>query len=179
MYGCSTGISVLIRKWGWTTGISVSIRKWGWTHIRTHCYRWWNMGSPPTSPPPPNEKTIYSVEGCERGGASEIQKCTVSQEDDLHSFLGLATDYSWGISHVHAEIEEHCHLDRYFDTIVRLHQAIKRKRPRLLSRGMIFLRNTQPHIASFVIGLLNDYGWYAFAHSPHSSDLTPSHFHLF
>ncbi len=31
--------------------------------------------------------------------------------------------------------------DRYFDTIVRLHQAIKRKRPELLSCGVIFLRD--------------------------------------
>ncbi len=37
----------------------------------------------------------------------------------------------------------------------------------------------RPHAVSLVIGLLNNYGWYAFEHPPYSPNLVLSDFHIF
>jgi len=72
--------------------------------------------------------------------------------------------------------------DRYFDTMVHLCQAMKVKRPGLLSRGVIIIHdNVTPHTSGLVCTLrvLTDFGWYVFQHPPYSPDLAPSHYYLF
>jgi len=68
----------------------------------------------------------------------------------------------------------------YFDTLVKLQQAIKNKRPGKLSKGVILLHdNARPRVARLVKGLLVDFRWEVFCHPPYSPDLAPSDFHAF
>ncbi len=70
--------------------------------------------------------------------------------------------------------------DTYFDTLVRLKEAIRRKRPGLLTRGVILLHdNARPHVAGNIKWLLEDLKWIVFGHPPYSPDLAPSDYYLF
>ncbi len=68
----------------------------------------------------------------------------------------------------------------YFDTILRLRDAIKRKRPGKLRRGIVLLHdNARPHTAALMQWLYTDLQWDVFGHPAHSPDLAPSDFHAF
>ncbi|GFN88029.1 transposase [Plakobranchus ocellatus] len=65
-------------------------------------------------------------------------------------------------------------------TLDRLKEAIRRKRPGLLRRGVVFQHdNATPHSANFTQQWLKRYGWEILPHPAHSPDLAPSDFHLF
>jgi len=70
--------------------------------------------------------------------------------------------------------------DTYFDTMIRLRQAIKAKRRGKLSQKICLLHdNARPHTARLIALLLNDFKWFTFPHPPCSPDLAPSDFHAF
>ena len=70
--------------------------------------------------------------------------------------------------------------DRYFDTLVKLHEAIRRKRPGLLTRRPILLHdNARPHSAQLTQTLIRNLKWETFPHPAYSPDLAPSDFHAF
>ena len=63
---------------------------------------------------------------------------------------------------------------------MRLHHAIKTKRPGKLSRGVILIHdNARPHKARIIESLLADFQWDIFGHPAHSPDFAPSDYHLF
>ncbi|GFN94034.1 histone-lysine N-methyltransferase SETMAR [Plakobranchus ocellatus] len=69
---------------------------------------------------------------------------------------------------------------RYCSTLDRLKEAIRRKRPGLLRRGVVFQHdNATPHSANLTQQWLQRYGWEILPHPAHSPDLAPSDFHLF
>ncbi|GFN76747.1 histone-lysine N-methyltransferase SETMAR [Plakobranchus ocellatus] len=69
---------------------------------------------------------------------------------------------------------------RYCSTLDRLKEAIRRKRPGLLRRGVVLQHdNTTPHSANITQQWLQRYGWEILPHPAHSPDLAPSDFHLF
>ena len=69
---------------------------------------------------------------------------------------------------------------RYCETLNKLREAVRRKRPGRLSSGVIFQHdNATPHTANLTREWLETYGWEALSHPPHSPDLAPSDFHLF
>ncbi|GFO26940.1 histone-lysine N-methyltransferase SETMAR [Plakobranchus ocellatus] len=69
---------------------------------------------------------------------------------------------------------------RYCSTLDRLKEAIRRKRPGLLRRGVVLQHdNATPHSANLTQQWLQRYGWEILPHPAHSSDLAPSDFHLF
>ncbi|GFO10599.1 histone-lysine N-methyltransferase SETMAR [Plakobranchus ocellatus] len=69
---------------------------------------------------------------------------------------------------------------RYCSTLDRLKEAIRRKRPRLLRRGVVLQHdNATPHSANLTQQWLQRYGWEILPHPAHSPDLAPSDFHLF
>ncbi|GFN98353.1 neuronal acetylcholine receptor subunit alpha-10 [Plakobranchus ocellatus] len=69
---------------------------------------------------------------------------------------------------------------RYCSTLDRLKEAICRKRPGLLRRGVVLQHNyATPHSANLTQQWLQRYGWEILPHPAHSSDLAPSDFHLF
>ncbi|GFO49959.1 transposase [Plakobranchus ocellatus] len=66
------------------------------------------------------------------------------------------------------------------NTLDRLKEAIRRKRPGLLRRGVVLKHdNATPHSANLIQQWLQRYGWKILPHPAHSSDLAPSDFHLF
>ncbi len=68
----------------------------------------------------------------------------------------------------------------YFDTLNHLKVGIKNKRRGLLSRKpWLFHDNAQLHTAALVVGLLKNFPWEVFRHSPYSPDFAPSDYHLF
>jgi histone-lysine N-methyltransferase SETMAR len=68
----------------------------------------------------------------------------------------------------------------YCETLDRLREAVRRKRPGLLSTGVILLHdNATPHTAEMTRNWLNQYKWDILEHPPYSPDLAPSDFHLF
>jgi len=70
--------------------------------------------------------------------------------------------------------------ETYFDTLMRLRQAIKHKRPGKLSEKVLLIHdNARPHTAKLIQLLLRDFKWQIFAHPAHSPDLAPSDYHLF
>ncbi len=70
--------------------------------------------------------------------------------------------------------------ETYFDSLMKLRQAIKIKRPGKLSKKIVLLHdNARPHVAALVTSLLKDFDWTVFSHPPYSPDLAPSDFHLF
>jgi histone-lysine N-methyltransferase SETMAR len=70
--------------------------------------------------------------------------------------------------------------DLYCDTMSRLREAIRRKRPGLLRRGVVLLRdNARPHTANRTREMSRRYNWEVLDHPPYSPDLPQSDFHLF
>ena len=70
--------------------------------------------------------------------------------------------------------------ETYFDTLNHLRNAIKLKRPGLLSWKVCLLHdNAQPHTARLIQFLLEDFKWIVFPHSPYSPNLAPIDYHLF
>lgn len=69
--------------------------------------------------------------------------------------------------------------EQYCKTLDRLRQAIRKKRPGLLSDGIILLHdNATPHTASCTRHWLDRYNWEVLDHPSYSPDLAPSDFHL-
>ncbi|GFO06154.1 collagen alpha-1(iv) chain [Plakobranchus ocellatus] len=69
---------------------------------------------------------------------------------------------------------------RYCSTLDRLKEAIRRKRPGLLRRGVVLQHdNATPHSANLTQQWLQRYGWEILPHPAHCPDLAPSDFHLF
>lgn len=69
---------------------------------------------------------------------------------------------------------------RYCETLDQLRQSIRKKRPGMISRGVVLLHdNATPHTATATREWLNRYKWETLEHPPHSPDLAPSDFHLF
>ncbi|GFN94677.1 histone-lysine N-methyltransferase SETMAR [Plakobranchus ocellatus] len=69
---------------------------------------------------------------------------------------------------------------RHCSTLDRLKEAIRRKRPGLLRRGVVLQHdNATPHSANLTQQWLQRYGWEILPHPAHSLDLAPSDFHLF
>ncbi|GFN82806.1 guanine nucleotide exchange factor vav2 [Plakobranchus ocellatus] len=69
---------------------------------------------------------------------------------------------------------------RYCSTLDRLKEAIRRKRPGLLRRGVVLQHdNATPHSANLTQQWLQRYGCEILPHPAHSPDLAPADFHLF
>jgi hypothetical protein len=69
---------------------------------------------------------------------------------------------------------------RYQGTLTGLQEAARRKRPGLLSQGILLLHdNARPHIARTAVNLLNTWHWEFLSQPPYRHDLAPSDFHLF
>ncbi|GFR86394.1 von Willebrand factor A domain-containing protein 3A [Elysia marginata] len=69
---------------------------------------------------------------------------------------------------------------RYCQTLDKLREAIRRKRPGQLTNAVILQHNNAtPHTARVMQGWLEKYGWEIVSHPPHSPDLAPSDYHLF
>lgn len=74
----------------------------------------------------------------------------------------------------------HINANLYNETLNKLHQAIRRKRPGKLSRGVILLHdNARPHVAKVVKENLQRKKWRILEHPPYSPDLSPCDFHIF
>lgn len=68
----------------------------------------------------------------------------------------------------------------YCDTLTKLRSAIQRKRPGLLSEGVMLLdENAKPHAARLTQDQIHHFGWERLDHPAYSPDLAPSDFHLF
>jgi hypothetical protein len=70
----------------------------------------------------------------------------------------------------------------YQETLKRLTEAIWRKRPGLLTKGLGVLLlhdNARSHSPAATVNLLNSWGWEILPHPPYSPDLASSDFHLF
>ena len=75
---------------------------------------------------------------------------------------------------------ETVNANRYCQTLDKLREAIRRKRPGRLSKGVILQHdNATPHTAKRTQDWLKRYNWETLPHPPHSPDLAPSDFHLF
>ncbi|GFN97531.1 histone-lysine N-methyltransferase SETMAR [Plakobranchus ocellatus] len=69
---------------------------------------------------------------------------------------------------------------RYCSTLDLFKEAICRKRPGLLRRGVVLQHdNATPHSANLTQQWLQRYGWEILPHPAHSPDLALSDFHLF
>ena len=61
-----------------------------------------------------------------------------------------------------------------------LRDAIRRKRPGLLTRGVLLLHdNTRPHTTRLTQEKINQLRWEVMEHPSYSPDLAPSDYHLF
>jgi hypothetical protein len=70
----------------------------------------------------------------------------------------------------------------YQETLKRLKEAIRRKRPGLLTKGLGVLLlhdSARPHSAAATVNLLNSWGWEILPHPQHSPYSAPSDFRLF
>ena len=69
---------------------------------------------------------------------------------------------------------------RYCETLNKLREAVRRKRPGRLSEGFSLQHdNATPHTAKMTKEWIQKYGWEVLPHPPHSPDLAPSDYHLF
>ncbi|UYV75489.1 hypothetical protein LAZ67_13000393 [Cordylochernes scorpioides] len=69
---------------------------------------------------------------------------------------------------------------RYCEVLTKHRDAIKRKRPGLLSRKVLLVHdNARPHAARTTQTLLENFKLEIFTHPPYSPELAPSDFHLF
>jgi len=70
--------------------------------------------------------------------------------------------------------------ESYCNLLQRLKTAIKNKRPRLLTRGVILLHdNARPHTARLTVEFVDNLGLDLLSHPLYSPDLAPSDYHLF
>jgi histone-lysine N-methyltransferase SETMAR len=70
--------------------------------------------------------------------------------------------------------------NKYCETLEKLHESIKRKRPRRLTAGVRLLHDgAQPHTSSQTAAWLQKQKWAVLQHPPHSPNLAPSDFYLF
>lgn len=68
----------------------------------------------------------------------------------------------------------------YCSLLDRLKTAIRNKRPRLLTRGVLLLHdNARPHTARLTLEAVDNLGIEVLPHPPYSPDLAPSDYHLF
>ena len=68
----------------------------------------------------------------------------------------------------------------YCTILTKLRAAIRRKRPGLLTKGMLLLHdNTCPHSANQTTATLKSFNWEVLQHPPYSPGLALSDFHLF
>ncbi|GFO41719.1 histone-lysine N-methyltransferase SETMAR [Plakobranchus ocellatus] len=80
----------------------------------------------------------------------------------------------------HFKIDQCINAARYCSTLDRLKEAIRRKRPGLLRRGIVLQHdNATPHSANLTQQWLQRYGWEILPHPAHSPDLALFDFHLF
>ncbi|GFW57606.1 histone-lysine N-methyltransferase SETMAR [Trichonephila clavipes] len=69
---------------------------------------------------------------------------------------------------------------RYCDTLSKLKEAIRKKRPGLLRSGVLLLdADARPHLTPATKNHLAIFDWDHLHHPPYSPDLAPSDFHLF
>jgi len=70
--------------------------------------------------------------------------------------------------------EYYCHV------LSDVHKRLWKKRPGLITKGILFLQNNaQAHAAHRTTCTLEQLGWEVLPHPPYSLDLAPSDFHLF
>ena len=68
----------------------------------------------------------------------------------------------------------------YCTILMKLRAAIRRKRPGLLTKGVLLLHdNACPHSANLTTATLRSFKWEVLQHPPYSPDLALSDFHLF
>ena len=86
-----------------------------------------------------------------------------------------------GFIHVDYLPKGHTINAAYYQKVLKdVHAAIKRKRPGLITRGVIFQQdNARPHTAQITMAVISQLGWEVIPHPPHRPDLAPSDFHLF
>lgn len=78
------------------------------------------------------------------------------------------------------EPNETINSQRYIQTLDKLHQAIKSKRPGMLSSGVILLHdNARPHVSKATSDALTRKRWEVLEHPAYSPDLSPCDFHIF
>ncbi|GFS12549.1 histone-lysine N-methyltransferase SETMAR [Elysia marginata] len=77
--------------------------------------------------------------------------------------------------------QDHCiNAAQYCSILERLRDAIRRKRPGLLRRGVVLQGdNATPHSANLTQQWLQRYGWEILPHPAHSPAPAPSDFYLF
>ena len=69
---------------------------------------------------------------------------------------------------------------RYCESLEHLREAIRRKRPGLLTSGVVLLHdNATPHTSVKTVEWLQKYNWEILEHPAYSPDLAPSDYHLF
>jgi histone-lysine N-methyltransferase SETMAR len=113
----------------------------------------------PGSPPVQKFKTAQSV-----------GKVMATVFWDIHGLLLL--DFAPAGSTINATA--------YQKSLKKLKAAIRRKRPELLTEGVILHHdNARPHTAVATVHLLTSWGWEILPHPPYSPDLAPCDFHLF
>ena len=75
---------------------------------------------------------------------------------------------------------ETIHAVRYCKTLDRLREAVRRKRPGRLTKGVILQHdNATPHTTNLTKDWLRKYDWHVLTYPLHSPDLAPSDYHLF
>jgi histone-lysine N-methyltransferase SETMAR len=68
----------------------------------------------------------------------------------------------------------------YCEVLLMLRDAIRKKRPGLLTRGVLLLHdNARPHTARLTRERIDQLGWKLLEHPAYSPDLAPSDYHLF
>ncbi|GFU27625.1 mariner Mos1 transposase [Trichonephila clavipes] len=98
---------------------------------------------------------------------------------DILSYGNIFWDSCGTILIDYLERGQAINADRCCATLTRLREAIQRKRPGILSEGVILLHdNTRPHIAQATQELLRRFRWEIWSHTPCSPDLAPSDYFL-
>ena len=68
----------------------------------------------------------------------------------------------------------------YSDLLKRLRESIKKKRPGMITKGVLFHQDNAPaHSSMLAMATIRDCGFQLVPHPPYSPDLAPSDFHLF